>query len=914
MSQSATLNGDVYTIPTTGDTGWGSELTSYLVAISTTTLQKNGGSFTLSADADFGATYGLKAAYFKTQTANLSTAGVLRLARADTIGWRNQANGANLALGVDTSNNLTWESVPVVTTTGTQTLTGKTLTSPKLNEDVAVTTTATKLNYLTSAGGTTGTTSTNLVFSTSPTLVTPTLGVATATSINKVAITAPATGATLTLADGSTLATSGAYSVTLTATGATTLTLPTAGTLATLAGAESLSAKTLVTPIIDDYAEINEESAPSAPAAGKVRLYAKTDKKLYTKDSAGTETQVGAGGSGELNLIDNPSDSNNWTETGTRFNGYPTTTTTSGDLPLEGTVATAIQIISSTTVAGDETTDYVSYPFTTGAAQGQKMKVEFYMRPGSNFVASEWTVSVWDTAGPTRQALSTDSSSLTYLPNATGKFTTTFDAAASTSYTLRFTRRVAGAASAATLNLANVIVGPGIQPQGAVVGEWVAFTPTGAWSTNTTYTGFYRRIGDSAEIQYKLALSGAPTSANLTVNLPTGLTIDSSKMADTTGGVNPVGQVVIYDASAAASANVKHGAALYSTTSVIAVNTYSPTNDDYSSVTQASPVTFASGDIINISVRVPIAEWAGSGTVNVAQNDVEYASNSNSTSSDNTTAFAYGPGGSDIPSITASGVATQVQKRVSFPTAFQSGEYPLVLVQLAGTGIWTPIGTSIDYPAEILQNTGAAARHYGICCRRVSGSSTDVDVFFGGAGRTPSGTSYGATGSNFPANSGDKYVVVKTKAGQAIGFGLATTGGTAGLVNPYGTSGVVYAGTYTPTLAGAVNCSSLVLTSAQYQRVGKIVTVTAKGTLTVTTTATDTAFSMTLPVTTANFASVNQAIGVGALVRSATNIRDAGYVRSTSGAQTAELVVESTSAGTGATSCEFFVSFTYEIQ
>lgn len=69
--------------------------------------------------------------------------------------------------------------------------------------------------------------------SASPTLVTPTLGVATATSINKYAFTAPATGATITLADGSTLATSGAYSVTLTATAATNITLPISGTLAT---------------------------------------------------------------------------------------------------------------------------------------------------------------------------------------------------------------------------------------------------------------------------------------------------------------------------------------------------------------------------------------------------------------------------------------------------------------------------------------------------------------------------------------------------------------------------------------------------------------------------------------------------------------------------------------------------------
>jgi len=70
-----------------------------------------------------------------------------------------------------------------------------------------------------------------IVLATSPTLVTPTLGVASATSINKVTITAPATGSTLTLADGSTLATSGAFSLTLTTTAATNVTLPTSGTL-----------------------------------------------------------------------------------------------------------------------------------------------------------------------------------------------------------------------------------------------------------------------------------------------------------------------------------------------------------------------------------------------------------------------------------------------------------------------------------------------------------------------------------------------------------------------------------------------------------------------------------------------------------------------------------------------------------
>ena len=94
-----------------------------------------------------------------------------------------------------------------------------------------------------------------MVLDTSPTLVTPVLGVATATSINKLTLTAPATSATLTVADGASLVTSGAYSLTLTTTALTNVTLPTTGTLATLAGAEALTNKTLTNPTVTNYVE-----------------------------------------------------------------------------------------------------------------------------------------------------------------------------------------------------------------------------------------------------------------------------------------------------------------------------------------------------------------------------------------------------------------------------------------------------------------------------------------------------------------------------------------------------------------------------------------------------------------------------------------------------------------------------------
>jgi hypothetical protein len=90
---------------------------------------------------------------------------------------------------------------------------------------------------------------------TSPTLTTPALGVATATSIN--GLTVSTTTGTLTLVNGSTLVTAGAFSTTLTATATTNVTLPTTGTLATLAGTETLTNKTLTAPRIDLINDVN---------------------------------------------------------------------------------------------------------------------------------------------------------------------------------------------------------------------------------------------------------------------------------------------------------------------------------------------------------------------------------------------------------------------------------------------------------------------------------------------------------------------------------------------------------------------------------------------------------------------------------------------------------------------------------
>ncbi len=115
MSTNVTLNGTSYTIPAIADASWGTNVANYLIAISTVVLQKSGGTFTLTAEIDFGATYGVKAAYFKSKTANIAAAGALRLAKTDTVSFRNNANGADLPLGIDVSDKLTFNSIVLAT-------------------------------------------------------------------------------------------------------------------------------------------------------------------------------------------------------------------------------------------------------------------------------------------------------------------------------------------------------------------------------------------------------------------------------------------------------------------------------------------------------------------------------------------------------------------------------------------------------------------------------------------------------------------------------------------------------------------------------------------------------------------------------------------------------------------------------
>lgn len=116
MSTVVTFNSASYVIPATGDTGWGNNVSSYLIAIAAGALQKSGGSFTLSAETDFGGAYGLKSLYYKSRSSNISSTGILRLANnSDAVSWRNFLNNGDLPLTVNASNQLAFNGTPIVT-------------------------------------------------------------------------------------------------------------------------------------------------------------------------------------------------------------------------------------------------------------------------------------------------------------------------------------------------------------------------------------------------------------------------------------------------------------------------------------------------------------------------------------------------------------------------------------------------------------------------------------------------------------------------------------------------------------------------------------------------------------------------------------------------------------------------------
>lgn len=160
------------------------------------------GTLTTAAAFTTSGAYGITLTATNTTAVTLPTTGTLATL-AGTEEFDNKTLDSSVGKGTWTASG-TW-TLPALTLGGAITYGGVTLS-----------------NAVTGTGA--------MVLANTPTLITPVLGVATATSINKVALTAPATGSTLTIADGKTLTCSN--TLTFTGTDSSSVAFGAGGTVA----------------------------------------------------------------------------------------------------------------------------------------------------------------------------------------------------------------------------------------------------------------------------------------------------------------------------------------------------------------------------------------------------------------------------------------------------------------------------------------------------------------------------------------------------------------------------------------------------------------------------------------------------------------------------------------------------------
>jgi len=498
------------------------------------------------------------------------------------------------ASGITTSTTRTFTlpdaDTTLVGTDTTQTLTNKTLTSPTIN---------------TPTGIVKGDVGLGNVDNTSD----ATKNAATATLTNK--SLSDSTTYIIDNADNTKIAQFEASGIT---TGTTrTFTFPDADT--TLVGTgttQTLTNKTLTTPTVDIPVFDGQASTPSAPAAGYYQLYFKdANGKPYYQDSAGTETEVGSGsGGGGINYITNndaevdTSDWNTYLDAATpvdliggTFDGTFAVTASS---PLRG--AQSFSFTPGTVGCG------VAYTITPDLADyGSVLAINMdYRCTTANLADGDYEIWVYDVTNsqliqPAGYSLSSGVTGTSYKMQATFQTSTT-------GVTYRIGIHQA-ASTSAVLIVDNISAGPQVTSVGPAIGDWQSFTPTGSWTTNTTYTGFWRRVGDEAEYDITVATSGAPNSTFLTVNVKSGHVIDTAKLsAFAADGSHMLGFGTVLDAGVE---NYPVGLSYYSTTSVLAqVQLQSGTYAGETSVTQAVPITFGASDKVHLRFRAPIAGWA----------------------------------------------------------------------------------------------------------------------------------------------------------------------------------------------------------------------------------------------------------------------------------------------------------------
>jgi hypothetical protein len=133
-----------------------------------------------------------------------------------------------------------------------------------------------------------------------------------------------------------------------------------------------------------------------------------------------------------------------------------------------------------------------------------------------------------------------------------------------------------------------------------------AYTPTGTWISNATYTAFWRRFADCIFVEANIAVTGNPTAASLRFIIPSGLTIDTAKLSSMAGTESILGLCYVQDSGAQ---KYPPGKLEYFNTTTLALF-YNTAATAEAAITNLAPTTFANGDNIKaVSFAIPIVGW-----------------------------------------------------------------------------------------------------------------------------------------------------------------------------------------------------------------------------------------------------------------------------------------------------------------
>lgn len=372
---------------------------------------------------------------------------------------------------------------------------------------------------------------------------------------------------------------------------------------------------------------VDPSSVATTAPIGSVYLNS-TNGNLYKKQDAGSSTnwvKLSVGGDAGINYITNANAEQDVT-------GWSAYADAAGVVPVDGTGGSPTVTITRSTSsplrgvgsflitkdASDRQGEGISIPFVIDSAdQAKALIIGFdYNVASGTFVSgdsSDIRVFIYDVTN----SVLIQPAPITIQGNSSGtsKFIGTFQTASnSTSYRL-ILHCATTSASDYTLKLDNIQVGPIPVSYTSPMSDWTSYTPTGTWSSNTTYTGKWRRVGDSMEVQVNLLLAGAPTAAELSINLPSGYTIDTAKLSAGTAGVNntPLGLITILDSGTA----VPYGRVQYTSTTAVKcmAEVSSGTYITPTPVDASTPMTWAINDELGCFFRVPIAGWSSSAAV-----------------------------------------------------------------------------------------------------------------------------------------------------------------------------------------------------------------------------------------------------------------------------------------------------------